>query len=489
MKKALVISVGALILGAAMAWATGQGEAAASAAPYVITTTMEYDATVPPDFTTPVWQEINKRMNARFEVIWAAKGSYTDRLNLMLSSGDVPMMVYMSKNPTTMGAMRSGMFWSINPYLDKYKFITGINPLTIKADSVDGVLYTIPRLREMARSGHYIRQDWLEALKLKKPETLDEVYAALKAFTLNDPDGNGKQDTRGLVEDKRLWTVDDMAIMLGAPNFYGVKDDGTFTIIYDHPVYMDVLRHVRRLYAEQLMNQDFAIIPNMDHEFLKGASGMLFGAVDSLYAMQLQIEKVVPTAKLDCIIWLNNPTGRHSRGWNAGSLGGFAISKSKVKTDAEVRKLLSVYDRFMSEDILNLIHWGFEGVQYRMVDGHPERIPDAPMGAPANSHFLECGKGFEKVMQAKPNEITLRFQKYLLENEKNATMDQSLPFYSKTMVEKGSEIKALVQAAKIKFVMGQIDEAGFREEVNRWHSQGGDEILKELAAEYAKAKK
>ncbi len=42
-----------------------------------------------------------------------------------------------------------------------------------------------------------IRKDWLDKLKLPVPKTVDEYVSVMKAFTTQDPDGNGKADTYG----------------------------------------------------------------------------------------------------------------------------------------------------------------------------------------------------------------------------------------------------------------------------------------------------
>ena len=42
-----------------------------------------------------------------------------------------------------------------------------------------------------------VRQDWLDKLGLTVPKTVDDVYKVAYAFTYNDPDGNGKNDTIG----------------------------------------------------------------------------------------------------------------------------------------------------------------------------------------------------------------------------------------------------------------------------------------------------
>lgn len=61
----------------------------------------------------------------------------------------------------------------------------------------DGKFYGVPT------SAHtyalFIRQDWLDKLGMKAPTTWDELKKVAHAFTFNDPDGNGKNDTYGFV--------------------------------------------------------------------------------------------------------------------------------------------------------------------------------------------------------------------------------------------------------------------------------------------------
>lgn len=45
----------------------------------------------------------------------------------------------------------------------------------------------------------YINKEWLETLKLDIPRTIDDFYKVMKAFTEQDPDRNGKNDTFGLI--------------------------------------------------------------------------------------------------------------------------------------------------------------------------------------------------------------------------------------------------------------------------------------------------
>ncbi|MFI5806095.1 ABC transporter substrate-binding protein [Streptomyces sp. NPDC051561] len=62
--------------------------------------------------------------------------------------------------------------------------------------TMDGKQYSLPYSAQA--SALLIRKDWREKLKLGVPQTWDEFATMAKAFTTQDPDGDGKQNTAGL---------------------------------------------------------------------------------------------------------------------------------------------------------------------------------------------------------------------------------------------------------------------------------------------------
>jgi multiple sugar transport system substrate-binding protein len=65
------------------------------------------------------------------------------------------------------------------------------------ATGADGKIYGVPFSAQTFAL--FIRKDWREKLKLPLPKTWDDLDAMAKAFTTQDPDGNGKADTYGYV--------------------------------------------------------------------------------------------------------------------------------------------------------------------------------------------------------------------------------------------------------------------------------------------------
>ncbi len=48
----------------------------------------------------------------------------------------------------------------------------------------------------------WVRTDWIQALHISTPTSWEDAPNALKAFTTEGPDGNGKQDTFGVALSK-----------------------------------------------------------------------------------------------------------------------------------------------------------------------------------------------------------------------------------------------------------------------------------------------
>ncbi|MEG0767196.1 MAG: extracellular solute-binding protein, partial [Clostridia bacterium] len=126
----------------------------------------------------------------------------------------------------------------------------GGNYILPKPDCTDPTVY----LGE--RKGIFIRKDWLKKVGLEIPTTWDAFYEVCKAFTLNDPDGNGVNDTYGLTGDS-IGNLRYFFSSLGHSNMNWVKQaDGTWT----HGALMEdniqLLELLRKMYAEGLIDPE-----------------------------------------------------------------------------------------------------------------------------------------------------------------------------------------------------------------------------------------
>lgn len=96
-------------------------------------------------------------------------------------------------------------------------------------EAVDGSYYGVPTSAQAF--GLFIRKDWREKLGYEVPKTWEDLYALAKAFTENDPDGDGKANTYGYVmplsntRGYTAWFTSDLIWQAGG-QFLEKKGDG-----------------------------------------------------------------------------------------------------------------------------------------------------------------------------------------------------------------------------------------------------------------------
>ncbi|TBL68374.1 extracellular solute-binding protein [Paenibacillus thalictri] len=128
---------------------------------------------------------------------------FNNRLNVRLASGDYPDIMVLSDRNQVQQYASKGLLLDLTPYKAKMQEISKfIGEDNVNAGMIGGKLFAISKKGGMPQSNYWIRKDWLDQLKLPVPTTTEELLAVAKAFTEQDPDGNGKKDTFGLTGSK-----------------------------------------------------------------------------------------------------------------------------------------------------------------------------------------------------------------------------------------------------------------------------------------------
>ncbi len=124
-------------------------------------------------------------------------------------------------------------------------------------------LYTVPFLNTAVLCPYSmtaIRNDWLDKVGLDAPVTLEDWHEMLTAFTFNDPDGNGIDDTYGM---SIAWQGVNACLPLSA--YFGVSDlcnyrlgdDGAVTMTNTTENYRAYLSTLAKWYEEGIIDPEF----------------------------------------------------------------------------------------------------------------------------------------------------------------------------------------------------------------------------------------
>jgi ABC-type glycerol-3-phosphate transport system substrate-binding protein len=238
----------------------------------------------------------------------------------------------------------------------------------------------------MMKTCLYIRQDWLDKLKLKAPVTIDDFYNVAKAFALNDPDGNGKKDTYGY-GGQNEWTtctyfffpIQNAFTKFTSDKHYDEELDKLVNVVFDDPGYKEYLKFLQRSYKEKILEPQIFTNKEADLEnlFLTGKTGILdFYCInaDEIYQKTKAID---PNAKITII---NPPVGPAGSG-NYAFFSNVSWSLIRSTKNSPEGIFKYVCDAFASPEGQQLLCYGPEGINWKMVNGVPTAtVPNPTMG-------------------------------------------------------------------------------------------------------------
>lgn len=166
-----------------------------------------YDDTQILDFSTPVLQEIQKQSGYTLVNTVPTSATDVDQVwTLMMSTPDQMPDIIINNQISKMEKL--GMDGGLIPleYLiaehapNIQKVFEEYPELVAASTAADGHMYQVASMKELKTAQTWvIRQDWVEALGLQTPTTIDELYQVLYAFKHNDLNGNGEADEQPFI--------------------------------------------------------------------------------------------------------------------------------------------------------------------------------------------------------------------------------------------------------------------------------------------------
>jgi putative aldouronate transport system substrate-binding protein len=329
-----------------------------------------------PDMNNAFWTEYQKRLNVKLDANWIPSGDVITKLDLILSSGDLPEVIaYPNQglNATMINAIRNGAFWDLTPFLgdmNQYPNLKNNTPPNwTKFLSVDGKIYGLPRSRSLIDNGVNIRKDWLDKLGIAVPTTLDEYRSALKQIANGDPDGNGKKDTMGIVGINEGVSPFEAAFGAYVPHY---DSDGGLVWHELTNEYTALVDWLRQLYQDGSLPKEYMTMKRtqMEEAISTGRAATYMRSIRYHYDFEVQAKKVQPNAKIIALPPLKGPGG-YAVDLSTGVNGGIFISK-KVP-EAKLKQLLKYFEATASQEITDFGYSGVEGVHYKLVDG--KKVP------------------------------------------------------------------------------------------------------------------
>lgn len=434
--------------------------------PITITMLNTFLSETAPKDDGPVVSAMEEITGVNLEMTWVPNNVFDEKLNVTLASGELPQVILADPlNSNIINGIESGMFWELDPYLADFPNLQTFNPIAIENSQYKGKTYALLRPRPVARGGVILRKDWLDNVGMELPSTIDDLYDLIVAFKEKDPDGNGQDDTYGLMQYGGFNR--DIMAWFGAPNGWKVED-GKFIKDVETSEYREGLQFLRKLYEEKLINPNFAIEERnvARKDLYTNKVGMDIGAFDA----------VVPFYNIQMAQFSDNfeftvaaPLENSSYG-GQGYLLGFLIPKSSVETEEELKQVLAFFEAQRHPD-------GVE--QFRKLLQDNSAKPQEEQFNVDNLRQFLVNDVLVYPLGDTPTDQMIRER--MDANNEVAVGNPAFKLISPTQTERGGELDTILEDAAIQFILGEIDEEGFEAAVEQWKDAGGSKVAEEYA--------
>jgi putative aldouronate transport system substrate-binding protein len=467
----------------------------------------------PPTKETAAWKALEKLVGANLDIWWTPNNIYDDRVIVSMASNELPNAFNgrpdIFASDVFISAAENGMLWEVGDAIAKSRYLSAIeNEIVLNNAKINGKNYFIPRKSPLSRDGTTWRKDWQEKLGLAVPQNYNDLINMARAFGTRDPDGNGKNDTYAFVlhaagTDPYFSQVGALTFLNGGGNGWVVEGDQLVPNFLTRP-YLETLRLLRTLYAENLINQDFATIQSAKMwEMLNDeACGIFLGNADdlttgtrggTLLARKQAQNRNITSEDIWDFNLLTDATGTKRMPGGSGFYFGTVLPKSSNKTQADFEAIFNVFDTMCSEEGKILRAWGVEGVNYEIRNGLVNPIGDMTTQIRDVGNFEQVFPVLTSIdppatLKTVASPLAVRIQQHQADAVKYAVMNPVMNKVSKTEQSRGSELGQIVADAATQYIMGAIDDSGFQAALNRWRTMGGNDIIKEYTQAWQAAR-
>ena len=260
----------------------------------------------------------------------------------------------------------------------------------IAATAADGEIYGLPRNSVPRTDGYVIRLDWLENLGMSLPAdgnaTRDEFAEILRAFTEDDPDGNGVGDTYGLtlravsgelIPSTKLGQGTNAVIFsFGASRQFEIAPAGS-DYEYMNPMYsksdtsfLNILEHLNVLWENGYIDPNWPANDGNAYEdrFKAGVAGMSSCFDGWMANWKADMITNFPDAKLGYIYGIKDENGSVAARSTLGAniYGYWTVSKDGAGKE---QKVVDFFNYMLSDEGWDLIYYGVEGYHYTVENG------------------------------------------------------------------------------------------------------------------------
>lgn len=465
---------------------------------------------------SPVFQEWAERTNVSLSFIHPPAGQSSEAYTLAINSQELPD-IFMTWNTYPGGnikAVEDGVYLDLKEYIDQgyapnlKHLIDTVPDVSKVVYTDDGKIITFPMLRiaeEGAWRGLITRKDWLDAVNMEVPTTIQELEDMLVAY--KDQLG---VETPFVCPSMTDYGFEGSALLVGAYNtasgFFQI--DGKVHYGFMEDSYKDFLTLMKRWYDMGLIDKDFATRDEDSRNALytSGKGGMLiqnYGDFQNLTAAGTAIDPNFEILPLPNPV-LNEGDDLHLRLYQPVKADECTFITTACQ---DVKAAMRFLDYLFGDEGFILANYGIEGTSFTWEDGSfddydipflPESLKDSDkhpvftdyvLDNPDNLAFFDfsgiyrIGNIGTGLLRNPMTDSLDDFTRQTMDLWSKGSCDYGFPYTSFTSEENNristllTDIKTYASETCYQFIMGlkPLDEFdNFREELRK---MGVDELI------------
>lgn len=463
------------------------------------------------------WCEEKLNIKIEFAYIGADTDSYNTRINLMMTSGLPDALFVDRKQYETL--VEAGLLADMTTIIPEYSselindYYNSYDGKIIDYAKIDGKVWGIPST-VIAGSNQllYVRKDWREKLNLSEPKTMDDVRAIANAFVTQDPDGNGADDTIGLLGSKEIYVTGGSfvfdPVFAAYDSFPGVylKDDaGEVYYGSTQPETKVALQLLADMYKEgsidkEMVSKDW----NANYgSMTSNKAGIFFYPWHGGWAAS-DVIKTNPEARWELYAAPENSEGKVVC-VNPEPVGQYLVVNKDYEHPELIMKLMSTQYQGLREldeeakqiykDLgVSWLNWPVPlELNYRdtvaetsakVIKAYETNNTEGLTQAQIDNNLRQYKEYMEEAPDKDPGMWANGFAHVVAGNvsgdPKFTFIDQAYYGTTETMSMKGANLKKLENETFLKIIIGEkpIDE--FDSFVEKWEAEGGKEIIAEI---------
>ena len=257
-----------------------------------------------------VKKEMEKRTNTTIKMIAPPANTYSDKINVLLSSGDIPDVFRINKAMISVHTFTTrGFAAPLDKYVNKSEHLKKVDPKYFDyMRSTKGQIYALPRLKEQQKV-IWTRKEILDQynVKLSSTPTTEEFLTEMSKVKNNS----------NIIPFTHSKFLDNLPFLYSSFDAYPefIKDKkGKYYDGFNTPEMKEAHRYINRMYKMGVIDREFPTNDNstMRNKLISGRSASALDYDNRYFYYREGITRLTPDVQVDLfpIFKLVGPTGK-----------------------------------------------------------------------------------------------------------------------------------------------------------------------------------